>query len=111
MPEKQSEAAPGPAPCVILDMPQLAENIGGGARVMANFGLADLRLVRPRDGWPQERAWAAASGADWPLNAARVFDSVAEAIGDLHRVYATTARPRELQLPVLTPRTAASEMA
>jgi len=77
---------------------------------MANFGLADLRLVNPRDGWPQERAWASASGADWPLNAARVFGSVAEAIADLQAVFATTARPRELQLPVLTPRQAAGEL-
>ena len=60
---------------VILNEPQLAENIGAVARVMANFGLSDLRMVRPRDGWPQERAWASASGADWPLNNARVFDA------------------------------------
>ncbi|HET6970650.1 MAG TPA: RNA methyltransferase, partial [Phenylobacterium sp.] len=58
----------------------------------------------------QERAWALASGAEWPLNAARVFDSVAEAIADLQLVFATTARPRELQLPVLTPRQAAAEL-
>ena len=99
--------ASSPAPVIILNAPQLAENIGAVARVMANFGLTELRLVNPRDGWPQERAWASASGADWPLNAARVFDSVAEAIADLQHVYATTARPRELQLPVLTPRQAA----
>lgn len=98
-----------PLPVVILNAPQLAENIGAVARVMANFGLADLRLVNPRDGWPQERAWAAASGAEWPLNAAMVCGSVAEAIADLQRVYATTARPRELQLPVTTPRAAAAE--
>ena len=97
-------------PCVILDRPQLAENIGAVARAMANFGLSDLRLVSPRDGWPQERAWASASGAEWPLNAARVFDSVEAAIADLQLVYATTARPRELQLPVLTPRTAMAQM-
>src|SRR3546814_19216343 len=78
---------------------------------MANFVLAELRLVNPRDGWPQERAWASASGADWPLNAARVFDSVEAAIADLQRVYATTARPRELQLPVLTPRVAPAQLA
>jgi tRNA/rRNA methyltransferase len=77
---------------------------------MANFGLLQLRLVNPRDGWPQERAWSAASGADWPLNAAQVFASVEEAIADLQRVYATTARPRELTLPVLTPRAAAGEL-
>ena len=99
-----------PAPVVILNAPQLAENIGAVARVMANFGLSDLRLVNPRDGWPQERAWASASGADWPLNAARVCASVAEAAADLQRVYATTARPRELQLPVITPRAAAAEL-
>jgi tRNA/rRNA methyltransferase len=99
-----------PCPCVILNEPQLAENIGAVARVMANFGLHDLRLVRPRDGWPQERAWASASGADWPLNNARVFDRLEDAVADLHRLYATTARPRETRLPVLTPREAAGEL-
>ena len=88
----------------------MAENIGAVARVMANFGLSDLRLVNPRDGWPQERAWALASGAEWPLNAAKVTESVAEAISDLNLVFATTARPRELQLPILTPRAAAAEL-
>lgn len=97
-------------PCIILDKPQMAANIGAVARAMANFGLADLRMVNPRDGWPQERAWATASGAEWPLNAARVYDSVEAAVADLHLVYATTARPRELQLPVLTPRVAMSDM-
>lgn len=94
------------APAIILDRPQLAQNIGAVARAMANFGLSDLRLVAPRDGWPQERAWASASGAEWPLNAARVYDTVADAIADLALVQATTARPRELQLPVLTAREA-----
>jgi tRNA/rRNA methyltransferase len=98
------------APCIILTAPQLAHNIGAVARIMANFGLTDLRLVNPRDGWPQERAWASASGADWPLNAARVFDSVEAAIADLQLVYATTARPRELQLPVMGPRAAAETL-
>jgi tRNA/rRNA methyltransferase len=97
-------------PCVILNEPQLAENIGSVARVMANFGLEDLRLVRPRDGWPQERAWASASGANWPLDGAGVFDSLEEAAAGLHRLYATTARPRELFLPVLTPREAAGRL-
>jgi tRNA/rRNA methyltransferase len=91
-------------PVVILDRPQLAENIGAAARVMANFGLDELRLVAPRDGWPQGRAWASASGADWPLDGARVFDTVGDAIRDLHVVYAATARPRELVLPVAAPR-------
>ena len=99
-----------PTPVIILNEPQLAENIGAVARVMANFGLADLRLVNPRNGWPQERAWALASGAEWPLNAAQVFDTVKDAIADLQTVFATTARPRELTLPVLTPRAAAGEL-
>src|ERR1041384_3608894 len=99
-----------PAPVVILAEPQLAENIGAVARVMANFGLSDLRLANPRDGWPQERAWASASGADWPLDGARVTVDVAEAIGDLTYVIAATARPRETRLPVLTPREAAAEL-
>ncbi len=77
---------------------------------MANFGLVQLRLVNPRDGWPQERAWASASGADWPLNAAQVFERVEDAVADLNLVYATTARPRELTLPILTPRAAAAEL-
>jgi len=100
-----------PAPLVILNEPQLAENIGAVARVMANFGLSQLRLVRPRDGWPQPRAWASASGADWPLDGARVFDTLEAAIGDLRLVLATTARPREAMLPVITPREAAARLA
>ena len=98
------------APCVILDQPQLAENIGAVARVMANFGLSDLRLVRPRDGWPQERAWASASGANWPLDGAQVFDTLAGALADRRLVLATTARPREAMLPVITPREAAGRL-
>ncbi|MDO1558188.1 RNA methyltransferase [Brevundimonas sp. 2R-24] len=98
------------APAVILDRPQLAENIGSAARIMANFGLTDLRLVSPRDGWPQERAWATASGANWPLDGARVFDTVADAIADLKVVLATTARPRETNLPVETPRQASARL-
>ena len=97
-------------PAVILNEPQLAENIGAVARAMANFGLSDLRLVRPRDGWPQDRAWASASGANWPLDGARVFERLEDAIADLQVVLATTARPRELRLPVWTPREAAHEL-
>ncbi len=97
-------------PVVILNEPQLAENIGAVARVMGNFGLADLRLVRPRDGWPQQRAWASASGADWPLDNARICQTLDEAIGDLNVVLATTARPRETALPILTPREAAGRL-
>jgi tRNA/rRNA methyltransferase len=98
-------------PCVVLDKPQLAENIGAVARAMANFGLSELRLVRPRDGWPQPRAWPAASGAESVLEAARVFESLPQAIGDLTLVLATTARPREAVLPVMTPREAAARLA
>ena len=98
------------APCVILNEPQLAENIGAVARVMANFGLEDLRLVRPRDGWPQSRAWASASGADWPLDRAGVFERIEDAIADLQLVLATTARPRETLLAVHTPREAARHL-
>ncbi|RZJ90099.1 MAG: RNA methyltransferase [Brevundimonas sp.] len=94
-------------PVVILDKPQLADNIGAVARVMANFGLDQLRLVNPRDGWPQDRAWATASGADWVLDAVTVFPTVAEAIADLNTVFSTTARPRETRMPVRTPREAA----
>ena len=93
-------------PIVILDRPQMGENIGAAARVMANFGLETLRLVSPRDGWPQERAWATASGADWVLEGVEVFDSVAAAVTDLNTVFATTARPRETRQPVRTPREA-----
>lgn len=99
-----------PAPVIILNAPQMAENIGAVARVMANFGLSELRLVNPRDGWPQERAWPLAAGAEGVLNAARVTGTVSEAIADLQLVFATTARPRELQLPILTPRVAAAEL-
>jgi tRNA/rRNA methyltransferase len=97
-------------PVVILNQPQLAENIGAVARVMANFGLDGLRLVNPRDGWPQQRAWASASGANWPLDGAIVHPTLAEAIGDLQLVLATTARPRETQLPVMAPREAAARL-
>lgn len=98
-------SAPTP-PIVILDKPQLADNIGAVARVMANFGLSELRLVAPRDGWPQDRAWATASGADWVLDDVRVFETVADAVSDLNTVFATTARPRETRQPVRTPREA-----
>lgn len=99
-----------PAPCVILNRPQLAENIGAAARCMANFGLSELRLVAPRDGWPQGRAWASASGADWPLDNAKVYERLEDALADRQLVLATTARNRELRLPVMTPRQAAAKL-
>ena len=97
-------------PVVILSEPQLAENIGAVARVMANFGLEDLRIVSPRDGWPQRRAWETSSGADWILDAVQVFDRTPDALADLRLVLASTARPREARLPVHTPREAAAEL-
>jgi tRNA/rRNA methyltransferase len=99
-----------PSPVVILVRPQLAENIGAAARAMANGGLFHLRLVAPRDGWPQERAWRSASGADRILDAARTYATLAEAVADLHRVFATCPRPRHIIKPVLTARGAAAEL-
>lgn len=97
-------------PSIVLVEPQLGENIGAAARAMLNCGLTDLRLVRPRDPWPNPRALAAASGAQAVLEEARVFQKTAEAVADLRRIYATTARPRDMVKPELTPREAAAEM-
>lgn len=97
-------------PAVVLVRPQLGENIGMAARAMLNCGLSTLRLVAPRDGWPNERAQRAASGADIVLEKAEVFDTVGEAVADLERVVATTARTRELVQRIVTPRQAATEM-
>ena len=96
-----------PSPVVVLVRPQLADNIGAVARCMANGGLFHLRLVAPRDGWPQERAWRTASGADRLLECATVHETVAEAVADLHRVFATCPRPRHVVKPLLTARAAA----
>ena len=100
----------GNSPVVILVRPQLADNIGAVARAMANGGLFHLRLVAPRDGWPQETAWRMASGADRILDAATVHATVAEAVADLHHVFATCPRPRHIIKPVLTARGAAAEL-
>jgi len=98
------------APAIVLVRPQLGENIGKAARAMLNFGLADLRLVSPRDGWPNPSAGPAASGADEVLERARVFDTVAEAVADCPFVYATTVRKRGLVVPVVSPEEAAREI-
>ena len=95
---------------MVLVRPQLADNIGACARAMANGGLFHLRLVAPRDGWPQEKAWRTASGADRILDAATVHATVAEAVADLHHVFATCPRPRHIVKPVLTARGAAMEL-
>jgi tRNA/rRNA methyltransferase len=99
--QNRTMIAEGPA--IILVEPQLGENIGMVARAMANFGLAELRLVNPRDGWPNEKAQAAASGAVHIIDNARVFDTLEEAVADLRHLYATTARQREMIKPVLGP--------
>lgn len=100
----------GNSPVVVLVRPQLADNIGACARAMANGGLFEMRLVAPRDGWPQEKAWRMASGADRILDAATVHGTVADAVSDLHHVFATCPRPRHIIKPVLTARGAAVEL-
>jgi tRNA/rRNA methyltransferase len=97
-------------PALILVKPQLGENIGVAARAMANFGLSDRRLVAPRDGWPNDKARAAAAGAAALVDRATVYDSVADAIGELNFVLASTARPRDMVKPVLSPARAAEEL-
>ena len=99
-----------PPPVIILVRPQLGQNIGKAARAMLNFGLAEMRLVAPRDGWPNPDAGPVASGADAVLEQATVFDTVAEAIADCSRVYASTVRRRDLIMPVVGPRDMASEI-
>ena len=88
-------------PAVILVTPQLGENIGAAARAMLNFGLTDLRLVAPRDGWPNPASEATAAGAIDVLENARVFETTAEAVADLNFILAATARRRELEIPVI----------
>lgn len=105
-----SPDATEPGPAIVLVEPQLGENIGAAARAMANFGLGDMRLVSPRDGWPNERARAAASRADHVIEAARVFAGTEAAIADLSFVFATTARVRDLPKPVIGPREAIAEL-
>jgi len=99
----------GAAPILVLVRPQMGENIGAAARAMLNFGLEHLRLVAPRDGWPNPAAVAMASGASRVLDHARVFPDVPAALADCTRVYATTARGRELTRPVLTPEAAMAD--
>lgn len=109
----QGEAvgAEGQTPAVILMEPQLADNIGMVARAMANFGLDGLRLVAPRDGWPNDKARIAASGANYVIDDACAYATLGEATADLTWHAATTARQRDLRKPVMTPAEAAAEMA
>lgn len=97
-------------PIIVLIRPQLGENIGKAARAMLNFGLTEMRLVAPRDGWPNPDAGPAASGADVVLEKARVFQTTAEAVADCSHVYATTVRKRGVTKPVLRPDEVAAEI-
>jgi tRNA/rRNA methyltransferase len=99
-----------PPPVIVLVRPQLGENIGKAARAMLNFGLTQMRLVAPRDGWPNPDAGPAASGADIVLAQAQVFDTLADAVADCAQVYATTVRKRGVTKPVVTPNEAAGEI-
>jgi len=101
----------GGGPAIILVKPQLGENIGMVSRAMLNCGLTDLRLVNPREGWSFEKAEKAAAGSGLVLNNLKVFDRTEEAIADLNHVFATTARGRDMNKPVVTPRKAADMMA
>jgi tRNA/rRNA methyltransferase len=98
------------SPIIILVRPQLGENIGKAARAMLNFGLTEMRLVAPRDGWPNPDAGPAASGADVVLEQAQVFDTLADAVADISHIYATTVRKRGVTKPVLTPAEAAHDI-
>jgi len=93
----------GPQPAMILIRPQMGENIGGAARAMWNFGLDRMRLVAPRDGWPNQKAVAMASGAGRLLDRAGLFETTEGALADCNFVFATTARHRGLTKPVMTP--------
>ena len=106
-----TELPQGIPPAIILVEPQLAENIGMTARAMANFGLSELRLVNPKNGWPKKGVREAASGATHVLDAARIYATVPEAVSDLHFVLATTARERGQMKRVLAPDTAMVEVA
>ena len=101
---------PGESPIIILVRPQMAENIGACARAMANGGLFHLRLVAPRDGWPQPVAWRMASGADRILDAAELFPDLPSALADCHRVLGTCPRPRHVITETLTARAAAGDL-
>ena len=100
----------GAGPAIILVRPQLGENIGASARAMLNCGLTDLRIVNPRDGWPNAQAVRSASGADEVIENARIYETTGQAIAGLGRVFASSARPRDMVKPVMTPEGAAREM-
>ncbi len=106
----EAAAAEGETPSVILVEPQLADNIGMVARACANFGIDDLRLVNPRDGWPNEKARIAAAGANYVIDEAKAYGTLEDSVADLNWFAATTARQRPLRKPIMTPEQAVAEM-
>lgn len=103
MPENNSALS------IILVQPQMGENIGAAARILSNFGLRDLRIVAPRDGWPNPKAEETARNAKFIIDEAKVFPTFQEAMADLHYLFAVTARPRDMVKPYLTPKETAAE--
>jgi tRNA/rRNA methyltransferase len=98
-------------PVIVLVRPQLGQNIGKAARAMLNFGLTEMRLVAPRDGWPNPDAGPSASGADVVLERAQVFDTAEQALADCSQVFASTVRRRDLVMPVVRPEEMADQIA
>ncbi len=96
-------------PTIVLISPQLGENIGAAARAMANFGLSHLRIVTPRDGWPNSAARAVAAHGQYIIESAQIYDDIPSAIADYQLIYATTARRRDMQKSTLTAREFASQ--
>ena len=108
--DKTKNQVLGPAPIAVLVNPQLGENIGTAARAMANFGLHELRLMDPRDGWPNEKALTSSSGANCIIENATVHETLDDCLKDVNYVYATTARPRGMIKEVITPEQAGHDM-
>lgn len=108
--DKTKTSATSNAPAIILVDPQMGENIGAAARAMLNCGLTDLRLVNPRDGWPNERANAMSVGALEKMPDVKVYKTLKDALAEFHYVYATSARLRELEKPVMTAHEAVTDM-
>ncbi len=91
-------------PTIILSHPQMGENIGAAARIMHNFGLSDLRIINPRDGWPNKLASDMARNASGIVNSAKIYGSLKEAVSDINILYATSARPRDMVKRVVSPK-------
>lgn len=104
--DRASMPAAAPAPAIALIKPQMGENIGAAARAMANFGLEELLIVNPRDGWPNEKAIAVAAGATWPLENAQIHATTNDALAQKTIVFATSGTPRQLDKPLISPQKA-----